>query len=335
MFVTGVLSALLIGCSHPPAQKYVDADAGGHRLHMLVIGDARENTPAVILESGMGGGIGWEHTRNEIARFAQVVTYERAGTGQSEPGPAPRDAKAVASELRAALHHAGVKPPYVLVGQSLGGLYVQVFAADYPQETAGLVLVDPTHADAGMCLSLDEVKRWYMSHEPDDWPRVEAILQRTAPDTIQSFLACKYKLMEEFLQTIREPRRSAMRREWWAMVDRIVGTRPLPVLNPGEREEAMALSDSIRQAMAARPLPKVPTILLAAGKTDLDTMPADALTPNVRALQAEARRWKFAAFQKWIDATPGGKLIIVKDSNHDIESDRPEAVIDAVRAVVR
>jgi hypothetical protein len=79
----------------------------------------------------------------------------------------------------------------------------------------------------------------------------------------------------------------------------------------------------------------VPTILLAAGKTDLERLPADASTANVRALQAEARRWKIAAFQKWIDATPGGKLIIVKDSNHDIESDRPEAVIDAVRAVVR
>ena len=57
------------------------------------------------------------------------------------------------------------------------------------------------------------------------------------------------------------------------------------------------MRDSIRQTVAARPLPKVPTILLAAGKMDLDDLPADAVTPNVPALQAEARRWKMAVYQ--------------------------------------
>lgn len=332
-FLFALLSGMVVGCGHT-AERSVDVDVGGRRMHLLVMGN-RGQRPAVILESGMGGGVGWQHTRGEIAAFSQVVTYDRAGTGRSEAGPAPRDAKAVARDLHAALHQAGIKPPYVLAGLSLGGLYVQVFAAMYSDETAGLVLVDPTHADPALSLSTDEVKAWYMAHAPAEWPRVEDVLEHKSPRSLQSFLACKYKLMDEFIETIEEPRRSEMRREWWAMIDTILKDKPLPVLNPGENEEATAMADSMRQAIAARPLPNVPTILLAAGKIDLDAMPASAVTPNVIALQTEARRWKMAAFQRWIDDTPGAKLVVVEGSGHDIESGRPQAVIDAVREALR
>src|SRR5512137_2959649 len=203
-----LLSGSLIGCSDP-AERLVDVDAGGHRLHLLVLGEDR-GKPTVILESGARGGIGWQSTRKQIAQFAQVITYDRAGTGQSEPGPEPRDARTIARDLHAALQRAAVKPPYVLVGQSLGGLYAQVFAAEYPQETAALVLVDPTPAITDLCLSMDEVKAWYMTHQPGDWPRVEKYC-RGMPDGVQSFFACEHKLMEAFLQTVPEPRRSAMR----------------------------------------------------------------------------------------------------------------------------
>ena len=334
-----VLAGALLGCTPaPPAptERLVDVNAGGHRLHLLVMGEGPGNAakPSVVLESGMGGGIGWNHVRSEIARFAQVVTYDRAGIGDSEPGPEPRDAATIARELHGALHQAGVKPPYVLVGQSLGGLYVQVFAATYPKETAGLVLVDPTHASADMSLSIKEVKTWYMTHQPNDWPRVQAAC-RGAPDGLQGFLACKYKLMEEFLETIPEPRRSAMRGEWWAMVDQLIGKNPNWECKGGTLQEGTVMAESIRQAIAARPFPNVPTLLLAAGKIDLDVMPAEAVTANVPALQAEARRWKMAAFQRWIDDTPGAELVIVQGSGHDIESARPQAVIDAVRRVLQ
>lgn len=93
-------------------------------------------------------------------------------------------------------------PPYVLVGQLLGGIYVQVFAAMYPDETAGLVLVDPTHASEDLCLPYDQVKEWYAAHQPEDWPRIEAGT-RGAPEGLRSFLACKYKLMETYLESVR------------------------------------------------------------------------------------------------------------------------------------
>src|SRR5215470_3844721 len=117
-------------------------DVGGHSLNLLIGG---HGSPTVILEGGFGEGIaGWSLVQKEIANFAQTVSYDRAGLGQSELGPKPRSARQIATELHTALQNAGVKPPYVLVGHSLGGPYVRVFADLYPKEVTGMVLVDPS-----------------------------------------------------------------------------------------------------------------------------------------------------------------------------------------------
>ncbi len=132
------------GAVESPLKLY-KVNAGGHSLNLLIGGQRGvEATPAVILEGGFGTGIAsWSTVQREIAKFAQVVSYDRAGLGQSDPGPKPRDAKQIATELHLALQKAGIKPPYVLVGHSLGGPLVRVFASMYPTEVAGLVLVDP------------------------------------------------------------------------------------------------------------------------------------------------------------------------------------------------
>ena len=135
--------------------KLQKVDAGGHSLNLLIGGQrASRAMPAVILEGGFGGGIAsWSAVQGEIAKFAQVVSYDRAGLAQSDPGPKPRDAKQIATELRMALKKAGIEPPYVLVGHSLGGPLVRVFADMYPTEVAGLVLIDPAQEAV---LHLDE-----------------------------------------------------------------------------------------------------------------------------------------------------------------------------------
>ena len=79
-----------------------------------------------------------------MSRFARTVSYDRAGVGLSDDGPLPRDGRRIAAELRRALLLAGVAPPYLLVGASFGGPYIRVFAGMYPDDVAGMVLVDPT-----------------------------------------------------------------------------------------------------------------------------------------------------------------------------------------------
>lgn len=126
--------------NYPPPGKLVDA--GGHKLHLHVMGK-RTSSPTVVLEAGLGSlSSQWGWVQPEVAKFTQVVAYDRAGLGWSENSNQPRDAKNAAQQLHTALRNAGIPGPYVLVGHSLGGVYVRVFAELYPDEVAGVVLVD-------------------------------------------------------------------------------------------------------------------------------------------------------------------------------------------------
>ena len=117
----------------------------GHQMHMICTG---EGSPTVILEAGAGHfSATWARVQQDIAQATRVCAYDRAGYGWSEPGPEPRDAQRIATELHALLNVAGVEPPYVLAGHSLGGIYIRVFNAQYPGEVVGMALIDATHPD--------------------------------------------------------------------------------------------------------------------------------------------------------------------------------------------
>ena len=127
----------------PPPGHLVDI--GGHRLHLWCTGDG---APAVILDTGLGGSSAdWGFVQPDVARFTRVCSYDRAGAGYSDPGPSPRTARRIASELAELLARSGIDGPVVLVGASIAGFDVRVFASDYPQRAAGLVLVDASHED--------------------------------------------------------------------------------------------------------------------------------------------------------------------------------------------
>ena len=130
---------------YPPPGRMVDV--GGHRLH-LHLTDQNRGAPTVVLEAGLGfPSVEWAWVRPEVARFARIITYDRAGVAWSEPGPKPRDGQRIAEELHAALHAAGIEGSYVLVAHSFGGLFVRAFADLYPEEVAGMILVDSSHPD--------------------------------------------------------------------------------------------------------------------------------------------------------------------------------------------
>jgi len=127
----------------PPPGHLVDI--GGYRLHLWCTGDG---APAVILDTGLGGSSAdWGFVQPDVARFTRVCSYDRAGMGYSDPGPSPRTARRIASELAELLVRSGIGGPVVLVGASIAGFDVRVFASDHPELAAGLVLVDASHED--------------------------------------------------------------------------------------------------------------------------------------------------------------------------------------------
>jgi pimeloyl-ACP methyl ester carboxylesterase len=133
---------LFAGCttsSDAPLDKQLDV--GTHKLHIYCQG---KGSPAIVIETGSGETYeSWLPLIGELAHEARVCAYDRAGYGQSEPGPLPRDAGREADELRQLLQKSDLKGPYVLVGHSLGAINAQVFAGRYPTLVAGAVLIDP------------------------------------------------------------------------------------------------------------------------------------------------------------------------------------------------
>ena len=126
----------------PPPGRLVPAGAG--RVHLAGLGEAVPGRPAVLLESGQGSwSLVWRELQGQIADFARVLAYDRAGLGWSDPGERPRTPERLAAELHRALAAAGETGPFVLVGHAMGCQLARLYAARYPEQAAALVMVDP------------------------------------------------------------------------------------------------------------------------------------------------------------------------------------------------
>ena len=127
----------------PPSPTGRRVDIGGRALYLDCRGSGG---PSVVLEGGISSD--WAAVQPAVARFTRVCSYDRPDSPGSRSDPVPqRTAQEVVADLRSMLTAAGESRPFVLVGHSLGGLYVQLFAYQHPDEVAGLVLVDPTHEE--------------------------------------------------------------------------------------------------------------------------------------------------------------------------------------------
>lgn len=148
----GILALLLIaGFIYEQLSRSQDAkrippgrllEVGSTRLHLT---DEGEGGPTVVIIPGAGdSSYSWIHIRNQVARTNRVLCYDRPGMGASGPGPGP-DATRSVEELHDLLAKAGVEGPFVLVGHSLGGLIARLYVLKYPEQVAGVVMVDSTH----------------------------------------------------------------------------------------------------------------------------------------------------------------------------------------------
>jgi len=298
-------------------------DIGGRTLNLYCSG---EGSPAVILEAGGNApGFSWALLQPRMAEFTRTCWYDRAGVGWSDPPLSPRTGASVASDLHEMLRRAGVPPPYVLVGASVGGEYVRIYTARYPGDVAGLVLVDSTHPD---------------QHEP-------------------AFALSRVNRLSPFVRhlmclAVPAVSRFGLLRFIAGRMDRRAGPSQF---SPEQRDalaklsaRPLALKTDAEQACAATNAGRVVSTV-GGGNPDLDNAARNAgrLGDRPLVVLTAGKHWVPDGLEKeaqeyhevWVHqlqaslaqlSTRGSQVIV--DAHHGIAGEAPDAVVTAVRQVV-
>ncbi len=283
---------------YKPSGRMISVTAD-RRLHLVCTG--RGDGPTVILESGFGGwSIDWSAVQPDIARFARVCSYDRAGMGYSDRGPASATSRAgVARDLRWLLERAHIPGPYVVVGHSLGGIYAREFARRYPDDVVGLVFVDSTHEDIAKSVTKKEFDQ--------------------AMSQLKQLRYARYLMPLGAQRLIHVP---------------VSNGRDLP---PSVRKQAnaigyrsssyFALYDSMKAlvdenasgALTMKPIPDVPLVVIASEKNLEDP--------------EHGRVWNELQHE-FLKLTSDATYVEAKGSGHFVMVDRPRVVVEAIRDVV-
>lgn len=273
-------------------------DVGGYKLHIHCLG---AGSPTVITESGLGGSSpDWSLVQPPVGESTRICSYDRAGSGWSEEGPTPRTSQQIATELHTLLINAEVPGPYVLVGHSAGGMHIQVYASQYPDEVAGLVLVDPTPAQLITSFSAEE-------------------RQGLMPSAGQFRLLSALQIfgLLRFMPLPGDEALTPLPAETQALIR---AHRLQSGAIAAMSAEVLSMETSITQTAKATPLPpERPFIIVWHG------IPAEPV---------ELEPLAEASMEELVQRSDNGKLIVAEKSGHYITFDRPDVVIDAIRQVV-
>ena len=280
-------------------------DVGGYSMHLYCTGEGG-GAPTVVMDSGLGGTVlDWQLVQPEVAGFARVCTYDRAGMGWSEPGAQPRTSQQIVEELHDLLGNAGVQGPYVLVGHSFGGTNMQLYASQYPDEVAGMVLVDSALEDLDL-LSITESLQgspvWIKIYATIGVVRLANMLgpvsypfSELPPDSVDEALAISSSTPHLYESA----------------------------------DEASSLRESFEEQLAAPMLlGDKPLIVLTAGPLQLEGM---GLSQEQMDQLDEAHTRSQAALAQ---GSQNSEQIIAEDSGHYIHLEQPDLVTDAIRQVV-
>jgi pimeloyl-ACP methyl ester carboxylesterase len=277
-------------------------DLGGRRLHLNCTGSG---APAVVIENGSSGfSVDFALVQPEVAKFTRVCTYDRAGHAWSDAGPARGAVEPTVDDLHLLLRRAGVRPPYVLVGASLGGIYTRAYQRRYPEEVVGLVLDDPT-SDEGLGYRVNGKDKLITEMSARDMrehfaPLLRSGWHREPPAGIEE----PFDRLPKDLQAAR----------LWAARKFVAEDDIYPEYIAAEswRQEFIALRrERLRQK---HPLGSLPLVVMGRKQADWETRRRhlDELTA----------------------LSGAGKLVVAEGSGHEIHLYRPDLVVQAIREVV-
>lgn len=243
---------------------------GGCRLYVREAGTGK---PTVVFEAGIGAThLNWRHVQEQVAQFAHTAAYDRTGLGWSSPCRSERTPGNIARELHAMLQTAGIEPPYVLVGHSFGGLVVRRYALEYPNQVAGVVLVDPMRCEEWPPLAPGKQGQLDLGKKMIDYalPVARCGLARLA---VALLFGRARRLTGQLAgvtgtngqhvlgRVTHEVRK--MPREVWPVV---AAHWSRPEFYTGMRRHIEAIPETVREMHAAEPIREIPVMILTPGK---------------------------------------------------------------------
>jgi pimeloyl-ACP methyl ester carboxylesterase len=309
--IAGARAKSGLRAENPPPGRLVDV--GGYDLHLYCEG---EGSPTVLLETGAGGfSSHWVYVQEEVAEFTRVCAYDRAGLGWSEASPRPRTSDVVVEELHTLLTEADVAGPYVLVGHSLGGVFVRRYAHEFPDEVAGMVLVDSAHAEQEV-RAPEAFQQW----------REEFEAQAAQQLALGRWLSASGLMALNPELVPGDPHLPAETDE---TVRALIVTNPDYFITAGTVRET--LGEILEEERAAQvTLGEIPLVVIAAGRP-LEADPALGVTEE---LAEEYTPYWHALQVELSEMSPRGELVIAEESGHNIQIEQPQVVVDAIREVV-
>ncbi len=292
----------------------------GTRLNFYCMG---KGSPTVVFDSGWGDWAPvWTIVQPEVAKMTRACSYDRAGAGFSDPGPLPRTSVRIAAELRSALRHAGFQGPYILVGNAFGGDNVRTFAARYPAEVAGLVLVEADivsspeerRGHAKLIASMRECRDAIAAGKP--LPQAPAGPDGAGRNCAQGF----------FFRGLPERMWSA---ELNAKLLELVQTKVAIYDSYISEMEQMPVDEQYLEHHR-RPLGSSPIRVLSTGKHGVHSLdPTRQLDPVQQKYQQEVARQQAS----WLRLSSNAKQLFSDKSSEYIPLDQPSFVVDAIREV--
>jgi pimeloyl-ACP methyl ester carboxylesterase len=281
-------------------------DVGGRKLHVNCTGSGQ---PTVVLDGpGPGLAIDWTLVQPDVAKTTRVCSYDHAGVGWSDPRGRPETVDGVVSDLHAALQAAGEKPPFVMAGAQLGGIYARSYHLRYPDEVVGFVFVDALHEDAFVIPGPDgkPTQAWRLSPEQFHAAVEEMIPKDTPPPPMMSpSTDAPFDKLPPNVLTTR------VTFEMRAMKAMAAIPRDQMVARFSAEHAAIV---KLHAASASQPLGAAPLVVLT---------PANVPDPGWKAMQEQLARLSSNASSRSV-ATPGG----------DLHLSEPAAVARAVSDVV-